>query len=235
MAIHYTLQRNMLTATNGDYVARVHPFRTVARAEVAEMIRDKGSSLTLADINGVLLLLVDVCAQAVASGSAVMLDEFVEFTPSIRGSFQGYEDGFDRSRHTLTVNATPTAAFKTNVVQRASVEKHEANDQSPSVTTVFDLATTSSDTTLSAGNIAEVSGYRLKFDPDREDEGVFLVAEDGSDTHRVAFVHHNKPRKVIFLVPQGLSAATYYIEVRARSNPNAKMRTGRLDVALAYA
>ena len=71
MAIHYTLQRNMLTTTNGDYVARVHPFRTIDRAEVAEMIRDKGSSLTLADINGVLLLLVDVCAQALASGSAV--------------------------------------------------------------------------------------------------------------------------------------------------------------------
>lgn len=234
MAIRYSLHKNRLTAGDEDYAARVHPVRTVPLGGVVERIHDRGSSLTIADINGVLTLLVDVCSQIVAAGSSVILDGFVELSPTIRGAFNGCEDGFDRSRHTITVNATATAAFKTKVALDAGVEKNEAGDPSPSVTMVYDLASESIDTTLTSGNIAEIAGYRLKFDPAREDEGVFLIAADGSDTHRIAFVHHNKPRKLIVLVPAGLASSSYLLEVRTRSSPNGDLRVGRLARALSY-
>ena len=236
MAINYSLRKNVLTtSTNGDYVAQVHSTQKLSQQDIAERIRDRGSSLTLADINGVLLLLSEVCTQAVASGASIMLDGLVEISPTVKGTFHGCEDGFDRSRHTLSASASPTVSFKTAVSQRATVEKHEAGDHSPSVTTIFDLATASNDATLTAGNIAEVMGYRLKFDAQRDDEGVFLVSEDGTDTRRVEFVHHNKPRKLVFLTPMGLTASAYYVEVRVRPNPNGPVRAGRFDTPLAYA
>ena len=236
MAIKYSLRKNVLTTSNnGDYVAQVHSVQRLSQQNIAERISDRGSSLTLADINGVLLLLSEVCTQAVASGASVTLDGLVEISPTIKGTFHGCEDGFDRSRHTLSATASPTVSFKTAISQRATVEKHEAGDHSPSVTTIFDLATGSNDATLTAGNIAEVMGYRLKFDTERTDEGVFLISEDGADTRRVEFVYHNKPRKLVFLVPTGLTASTYFVEVCARSNPNGPVRAERFGTPLAYA
>ena len=60
---------------------------------------------------------------------------------------------------------------------------------------------------------------------------VHLVATIGGET-KVATVQKNKPSQVVFLVPAGLIAGTYNIEVRARVGGGTELRIGRLDPVL---
>ena len=234
MAIHYSLRKHALTDRDGDHVAQVHAAQKLMPEDIARLIHDRGSSLTLADINGVMLLLADVCTDAVASGAFVVLDRLVELRPAVKGMFDGPDDTFDRSRHTIGANAVPTVAFKNAVAERGAVEKRESATLHPFIATVVDIATGRRDAVLTSNNIAEISGYRLKFDAARRDEGIFFVTADGSGSTRVPFVQHNKPRKLVFLTPPGLAAAPYHLEVRARSKHSTALRTGRFPIPLAY-
>lgn len=53
----------------------------------------------------------------------------------------------------------------------------------------------------------------------------------GAET-KVATVQKNKPAQLVFLIPAGLAAGTYDLEVRARIVGGTQLRTGRLDAVL---
>ncbi|HUW83231.1 MAG TPA: DUF4469 domain-containing protein [Phycisphaerae bacterium] len=79
-----------------------------------------------------------------------------------------------------------------------------------------------------------MTGNRLKFDPNEADEGLYFVADASGET-KVSTVQKNKPSQLVFLVPAGLAAGTYHLEVRARmgSGTSAReLRMGRLDSTL---
>ncbi len=71
----------------------------------------------------------------------------------------------------------------------------------------------------------------MKYDEGQADEGVFFVATAGGAT-KVATVQKNKPSQVVFLVPAGLVAGAYNLEVRARIGGGTELRIGRLDHGL---
>ena len=84
------------------------------------------------------------------------------------------------------------------------------------------------------GNIGQLSGSRLKFDPAEADEGLYFVADAGGETE-VTVVQKNKPSQLVFLVPAGLAAGTHHLEVRARMGTGTaarELRSGRLDAPL---
>ena len=93
-----------------------------------------------------------------------------------------------------------------------------------------DLASGARNETLTPGNIAQLKGSRLKFDPADAAQGIFLVAPNGSET-RAASISRNKPGQIDFLVPP-LAAGTYHLEVRASVYHNSAARTGTLPAEL---
>ena len=93
-----------------------------------------------------------------------------------------------------------------------------------------DLGSGARNETLTPGNIAQLKGSRLKFDPADAAQGIFLVAPNGSET-RVATVSRNKPAQLDFLVP-ALPAGTYRVEVRAALYKTNGLRKGALPAEL---
>ncbi|MCK4341067.1 MAG: DUF4469 domain-containing protein [Phycisphaerae bacterium] len=111
--------------------------------------------------------------------------------------------------------------------------KVEAVKPSPNPIEYRDIGTDTTNDTVTVGNIGQLSGSRLKFDPAEADEGLYFVADAGGET-KVPTVQKNKPSQLVFLVPN-LVAGTYHLEVRARmgSGTSAReLRIGRLDSTL---
>lgn len=65
---------------------------------------------------------------------------------------------------------------------------------------------------VTPGNIGELTGSRLRYDPAAADEGIFFVAAaDGAET-KVDCVQLNKPASQVFMVP-ALVAGDYEFQV----------------------
>ncbi len=72
--------------------------------------------------------------------------------------------------------------------------------------------------------MAQVTGYRLNFDPADTSQGIFFV--NGSAT-RVSIVGKNNPSELMFLVPASLTPGDYMLEIRSTMG-NGAVRTGVL-------
>jgi hypothetical protein len=94
-----------------------------------------------------------------------------------------------------------------------------------------DIGTGATNDQVIPGNIGQLSGSRLKCDEAEADEGVFFVATAGGEP-KVVTVQKNKPSQVVFLVPAGLVAGTYNLEVCSRIGGGTELRIGRLDPVL---
>ena len=119
------------------------------------------------------------------------------------------------------------------VLSGATVEKVEAVKPAPNPIEYRDIASDEINDTATVGNIGQLNGSRLKFDPAKADEGLYFVATAGGDT-KVPTVQKNKPSQLVFLVP-ALVAGTYHLEVRARmgsGTSSRQLRVGRLDATL---
>lgn len=121
--------------------------------------------------------------------------------------------------------------LRKDVTTEGSVRKVETNLPSPAPREYLDMGSGEKDGPMTPGSIGTVSGRRLKFDPGRQEEGLYLVPVDGGDEVKVEVVQRNMPAQIVFLVPPEASGA-YYLEVRARPNRGTDLRTGRLDAAL---
>jgi len=103
----------------------------------------------------------------------------------------------------------------------------------PTLLAYRDLFTSTTDTWATPANVGTINGLRLQSDPGAADEGVFFVPAAGGEEHRAALVQRNKPRELVFIVPNTLTlGATYHLEVRARLNGAEDLRTGRLPATL---
>jgi hypothetical protein len=84
---------------------------------------------------------------------------------------------------------------------------------------------------VTPGNIGELTGSRLRYDPAAADEGIFFVPAAGGAETKVDFVQLNKPASQVFMVP-ALVAGEYKLEVRARVGGAIQFRTGTLAATL---
>ena len=83
---------------------------------------------------------------------------------------------------------------------------------------------------LTKGGVVHLVGSRLKFKADDEAQGIFFVPETG-EAVRATVIAENKPARLMAIIPAGLKAGTYYIEVRTKIDMGGKklktLKTGR--------
>ncbi len=132
----------------------------------------------------------------------------------------------------MDVGANPGVRVRQTVRDQAGVVKDEAVKPAPNPLEYFDIGSDTTNDTVTVGNIGQLSGSRLKFDAAQADEGVFFIPTGGGAETKVTTVQKNKPAQLVFLVPAGLLAGTYYLEVRARIGGGTELRSGRLDAVL---
>jgi hypothetical protein len=90
-----------------------------------------------------------------------------------------------------------------------------------------DLTTGEHNGAITPGEMTQLVGRRLKFDPTDSQQGLFFIAADGPET-RVDKVGRNKPAELIFGIPASLTAGSYKLEVRSTLTGGA-LRVGALD------
>ena len=233
MPIKYVLQENNLTTDPDDYMARVQPVGTVGMEEIIARMIQQGSTVTRADIVSVLEDYHTAIENLVLEGMNVNTP-LANFSVSIKGVFQGATDGFDPSRHQLYAVVLAGTLLRKALRERGQAVKQEAVKPAPSLLDYVDLNSGERNGPLTPGGMGQIIGHRLKFDPDDTAQGIFFIAEDGTET-RVSVVGRNKPGELMFLVPDGLASGEYRLEVRAVSRGSHDIRTGALEATLTVA
>lgn len=230
MAIRYILRENRLTSDPDDYTASVLHDRVADLNAVADRMVERGSTVTRADILSVLEDFQGALESILLEGANVNLP-FGNFSSSIRGVFASHGDRFDDARHQLVPTVTAGKRLKAAFAQPPTLEKTEAVVPMPNLQTYTDLNSGERDAIATPGGMGQIAGHRLRFDASAAEQGIFWIAEDGSET-RVAVVGQNKPARLMFLVPE-LPAGEYALEVRSAFGD--EVRSGKLGVPLTVA
>jgi len=207
MPIRYALYENNLTTDPADYAAVVQISGAADLEAVAQRITEQGSTVTKADILGVLEGEARAVESLLADGWRVNLP-LVSLFPRIRGVFNGPTDAFQAARHQVDVAAVPGGRLRASVRAHAQVQKVEAGKPAPLLLEYTDVNSGEVNGPLTPGGIGRLRGSRLKFDPADAAQGIFFVPESGPAV-RLSMVATNKPGELVFGVPAGLAAGDY--------------------------
>ncbi|MGP1601739.1 DNA-binding domain-containing protein [Treponema sp.] len=231
--LKYSLRENLLTPAPDDYMAQAADVRSYTLDEIIDLMMEKGSTLTRADVAATLQVYGEVVSAIIKDGSAVNTP-LMNTALSISGVFDGANDSFDKKRHTVNLNITAGTLLR-DAASKVKCEKTEGASTDPYITEVTDIVTGAVNTTLTKGGVVQLVGSRLKFDAKDEAQGIFFVPETG-EAVRAAVIAENKPARLMAIIPADLPAGTYYIEVRTKiigsSQKSKTLKTGRFDKPL---
>ena len=231
--LKYSLRENLLTPAPDDYMAQAQDVRSYTLDEIIDLMMDKGTTITRADVAATLQVYGEVCASLVKDGSAVNTP-LMNTALSISGVFNGAADAFDKKRHTINLNLTAGTLLR-DAVTKVKCEKTESAGTDPYITEVTDIVSGKVNEVLTKGGVVQLVGSRLKFDAKDAAQGIFFVPETG-EAVRATVIAENKPARLMAIIPAGLKAGTYYIEVRTKISSSPKplknVKTGRFFKAL---
>lgn len=211
--LKYALRENLLTPDENDYMAQTADVRSFSLDEIIDLMMEKGSTLTKADIKAALQIYGEVVSALIKDGAAVNTP-LMNTSLSISGVFNGATDSFDKKRHSVNLNLTAGPLLK-DAAAKIKCEKTEAADTNPYITEVTDLVSGKVNEVLTAGGIVQLVGSRLKFDQKDEAQGIFFVAETG-EAIRATVIAENKPARLMAIIPADLPAGNRYVEVRTK-------------------
>ena len=231
--LKYSLRENLLTPAPDDYMAQAADVRSYTLDEIIDLMMEKGSTLTRADVAATLQVYGEVVSAIIKDGSAVNTP-LMNTSMSISGVFDGANDSFDKKRHTVNLNITAGTLLR-DAVTKVKCEKTEGTSTDPYITEVTDIVTGTVNTTLTKGGVVQLVGSHLKFDAKDTAQGIFFVPETGAPV-RAAVIAENKPARLMAIIPADLAAGTYYVEVRTKiigsSQKSKTLKTGRFDKPL---
>ena len=221
--LKYSLRENLLTPAPDDYMAQVADVRSYTLDEIIDLMMDKGTTLTRADVAATLQVYGEVCSSLIKDGAALNTP-LMNTALSISGVFNGANDSFDKKRHTVNLNLTAGTLLR-DAVTKVKCEKTEAASTDPYITEVADIVSGKVNEVLTKGGVVQLVGSRLKFDAKDAAQGIFFVPETG-EAVRAAVIAENKPARLMAIIPADLAADTYYIEVRTKyANATKQLKT----------
>ena len=231
--LKYSLRENLLTPAPDDYMAQAQDVRSYTLDEIIDLMMDKGTTLTRADVAATLQVYGEVCSSLIKDGAALNTP-LMNTSMSISGVFDGANDSFDKKRHTVNLNITAGTLLR-DAVTKVKCEKTEGASTDPYITEVADIVSGKVNEVLTKGGVVQLTGSRLKFKADDTAQGIFFVPETGNPV-RASVIAENKPARVMAIIPADLPAGTYYIEVRTKIAEGGKalknLKTGRFAKAL---
>ncbi len=231
MPIQYALFPNHLTSDPDDYMAVVQNQSSRTKEDIIDVMIGRGSTVTKAEALSVLEEFEAAVEQALKDGHSINTPLF-KIGASVQGVF--YEnDSFDRSKHYVRLNVTPGGRIG-EIAPNIGVEKVEASSPQPNLASFKDVASDTTNETLTPGGVGELTGSRLKINPEEDEQGVFFIAEDGTETKASTLIR-NKPSNLIFMIPTGMAAGAYRLEVRTVFQNGKTLRAGSLNSTLIVA
>ena len=217
--LKYSLRENLLTPAPDDYMAQATDVRSYTLDEIIDLMMEKGTTLTRADVAATLQVYGEVVSAIIKDGAALNTP-LMNTSMSISGVFDGANDSFDKKRHTVNLNITAGTLLR-DAVTTVKCDKTEGVSTDHYITEVTDIVTGTANTTLTKGGVVQLVGARLKFDAKDAAQGIFFVPETGNPV-RASVIAENKPARVMAIIPADLAAGTYYIEVRSKHSGGGK-------------
>ena len=93
--------------------------------------------------------------------------------------------------------------------------KQEKSDIRPELTEYTDYDSGECRSIITPGGIATIKGHYLRYDPENNEDGIYYIAEDGSEL-KVEVIAHNKPSFLLYKTPESLVPGSYQIEVKTK-------------------
>ncbi|MGF7110115.1 DNA-binding domain-containing protein, partial [Treponema pedis] len=92
--LKYCLRENLLTAEPNDYMAQTADVRSFTLEQIIDLMMQKGTTLTRADVAATLQVYGEVVSALIADGAAINTP-LINTSSSISGVFNGAADSFD--------------------------------------------------------------------------------------------------------------------------------------------
>jgi hypothetical protein len=212
MAVKYFVYNaNLLGKTKK--IAKVTELRSYSMKEIIEKMVQGKTGLGKVDIEAFFNLFKEQVVSICKEGGSVNLEGFMSFQPSIGGTFDSENAGFDKSKNDVYMIAKISPALNERFQVEANVEKVSSSDRRPRISETNDLATKVSNTNITVGNIITVKGENLKFDSNSEEEYLDIVnAENEAEAIRITSFQKITDKEIVFLCP-ALKAKRAYIEI----------------------
>ncbi|MGL4982052.1 MAG: DUF4469 domain-containing protein [Treponemataceae bacterium] len=231
--LEYSLRKNLLDKKELSYMAQVSEDHSCSNEQLITLMANRGTTITRSDIVAVLQLYEEVLGELISSARPINTS-IINTHYSIKGKFEGMDDSFDHSRHTIAMNVSLGVGLKDNL-SLIKTFKVQGSDTNPLITEVADITTHQIDSQLTKGGSINIIGRRLKFDESDIEQGIFLIAPDGSSI-KCPHPAQNKPSQLIVNIPLSIDSGTYYIEVRTKlstnSMPRKNLKIGRFKEVL---
>ncbi len=225
--IKYFLQPNPITTDPNDQSARVRINATKTLQDIVALATKRGTTLTETDLTGAANLLFEVITDEVADGNSVTLP-LVNIRPGVKGVFTSAVDSFDSARHIKRATLS-SGSLLSSKMQEAKVEKLTSELPLPVLVEYMDVNSGTANSLLTPGGIGRITGEELKYNPENEAEGIWLVPAGEGDAVKVTVVATRTEGRLIFSVPSGLQPGSYTLEVRKGYGKDATLRTGSLN------
>ena len=230
LPILYYLVPNYLTTDPNDQYARVSPRGIYQLDDIIKNCLKRGTTINEADLRGATDLVFNEIIDSVSQGFNVNT-KLANFTATINGSFTSKTDSFDPARHSKRVSASMGIDLW-KAIQNASVEKIASPEPAPIVIEFSDVNSGTINSTLTSGGLAEITGVDLKYNKANANEGIFFVPVGGGAAVKVTVVAIQTEGKLNFLVPAGLAAGNYQLEVAKGYTAANNIRKGVLYLPL---
>lgn len=225
MPFRYGLIENRLTADPNDYMAIVQDNQTYSMDQIIDRMISRGSTVTKAEAMGVFEELNLAVEDILKGGNNINTPLFCIY-PSIAGVFEGANDSFNKTRHSIRLNVSGGSRLS-KIVSDIQFQKVDAVSPVPVIESFVNLKTKAINSTFSPGQVASITGLLLKFNEEDPQQGIFFIASEGTET-RATNISKNKPSELLFFVPETLTAGTYQVEVRTILTGRKSVVTGRL-------
>jgi hypothetical protein len=153
---------------------------------------------------------------------------------SIPGSIEGATGSVDTKTQPPKINLSAGVELR-EAARKVKTEKVIVAEPLPHILEVKDIASDTVNDTLTPGGVVQIRGGRLKFLPAEENNGIFLINEQG-ESIKLAVIVENKPARLIAVLPAELPQGDYFIEIRtsfsAAGKPMKTLKQGRFNKIL---
>jgi hypothetical protein len=236
MAIGYSLGKSNLTGGKNSYTATIRAAGTVGIDQIAARIAGQSLNINRSHIKAILEAAGQAACFYLLEGFRVMLCGICELSPTIKGRFDNPSDIFDPARHKADITAVPAAGIRRCFRAKARFKKQQSIKPVPQPLQLFDLASSSANRIVTGNSIGTLKGRRLKFNPEKSDEGIFLVPTNKSlPVIKAPIIVKNRPSELLFQIPAICKGNHYRLEVRKRFSAKGELRCGKLTADLTAA
>ena len=216
----YYLQKNPLSK---NFVAKTITVNTYTDKEFVSAMHQEDNNISEQQIKDVMKLLIKTSAKILSMGNAIVIPNFMKISPSVKGTFDSPDEGFDNKKHYVNVNCSVSQIFVSDLQKLIEVEKVDKPINIPHVIMVKENKTKENAihkrySTQILGDNFVMSGYQF--------DGIEITSK--SDMSQVEFIQADnldiiglKPKEILFVIdrdyqnpPWLVTNIEVYIKVR---------------------